>query len=380
MTSQGEEYQSAQQQHIKQIKHKLFVDESNCESFFRRLSWTIDGAFLVTPAALWHGHNDADREKKVQSLPSASPLFSTYLFARHRFEEPYRVLTGLDKPSVVVRPNPILFELPPLVLEESKENQYPLSRKNFSSGNSTKLYPFPSASPSGLPYRSIFAVLTLDSILIYDTHHAAPLSVLQGLHYSGLTDCCWSSDGMNLMVCSSDGYISIINFTDGELGKVYNSPASKDHIVSSTTGSHFNSKAQAEVTVEQRPPVELSPLPPCDHDPLQTVLVAPAAKKARKTRITPTLLSNEIHFTSACVLNGMTASAKAIKKISTTKRAISETEIVGEVVTKLSLDNNNIRNVSNENTNIIGEVVISSEGKPKKKKKRVQPFLVSSKH
>lgn len=380
LTSQGEEYQSAQQQHIKQIKHKLFVDESNCESFFRRLSWTIDGAFLVTPAALWHGHNDADREKKVQSLPSASPLFSTYLFARHRFEEPYRVLTGLDKPSVVVRPNPILFELPPLVLEESKENQYPLSRKNFSSGNSTKLYPFPSASPSGLPYRSIFAVLTLDSILIYDTHHAAPLSVLQGLHYSGLTDCCWSSDGMNLMVCSSDGYISIINFTDGELGKVYNSPASKDHIVSSTTGSHFNSKAQAEVTVEQRPPVELSPLPPCDHDPLQTVLVAPAAKKARKTRITPTLLSNEIHFTSACVLNGMTASAKAIKKISTTKRAISETEIVGEVVTKLSLDNNNIRNVSNENTNIIGEVVISSEGKPKKKKKRVQPFLVSSKH
>jgi len=380
LKSQVEECQSAQQQQIKQIKHKLFVDESNCESFFRRLNWTVDGAFLVTPAALWHGDNNTDGEKKAPSSPSASPLFSTYLFARHRFEEPFRVLTGLGKPSVVVQPNPVLFELPSSVLEELKENQYPLSRTVISNGNGSKQYPFPSSSQSSLPYRSIFAVLTLDSILIYDTHHAAPLSVLQGLHYSGLTDCCWSSDGMNLIVCSSDGYISIINFTDGELGKVYSSPSLKDDVVSTTTDSHLDGITQAEQTVQELPPIELPPLPQCDQDLSQAVLVAPAAKKARKTRITPTLVSNGICSSSTRVVNGMIASQSAIKKKTTTKRAVSETEIVGDVVTKLSLDNNNVQSVRNKNINNGGEVILSSEKKPKKKKKRVQPFLVSSKY
>jgi chromatin assembly factor 1 subunit B len=69
-----------------QVKQKLFVDESTCESFFRRLSWTADGLFLVTPAALWH-----------EDQNDVSPSFSTYLFARHRFDEPYKVLSGLEK-------------------------------------------------------------------------------------------------------------------------------------------------------------------------------------------------------------------------------------------------------------------------------------------
>jgi chromatin assembly factor 1 subunit B len=372
--SQVGECQSAQIYKNKQIKQKLFVDESNCESFFRRLNWTVDGAFLVTPAALWHGVNDTNGEK----VTSASPLFSTYLFARHRFDEPYRVLTGLDKPSVVVRPNPVLFELPPSVLEESKENQWPSSRKATFDFRAAQQ--FPSTSPSGLPYRSIFAVLTLDSILIYDTHHDAPLSVLQGLHYSGLTDCCWSSDGTNLMVCSSDGYISVINFADGELGKVYNSHTLTDNLVCGTNGSHFVDDAQAEQTVEEQPPIEISPLPPCDQESSQAVLVAPAAKKPRKTRITPTLVSNGLHSSSTCVENEMIASTSVSRVATTTKRAISETEIVGEAVTKLSLDNSDRQSGSNKITSSGEEVIISSEQKPKKKKKRVQPFLVSSKY
>lgn len=69
-----------------QIKQRLFVDESTCESFFRRLCWTTDGLFLITPCALWH-----------QDQNDVSPSFSTYLFARHRFDDPYKVLPGLDK-------------------------------------------------------------------------------------------------------------------------------------------------------------------------------------------------------------------------------------------------------------------------------------------
>ena len=67
-----------------QVKQRLYADESTCESFFRRLSWTVDGAYLITPAALWHQDD-------------SSVSFSTYLFARHKFDEPCRVLLGLEK-------------------------------------------------------------------------------------------------------------------------------------------------------------------------------------------------------------------------------------------------------------------------------------------
>jgi len=373
-----EECQLAQLPQTKQIKHKLFVDESNCESFFRRLNWTVDGAFLVTPAALWHGDDNREGEKTSQSLPSTSPLFSTYLFARHRFEEPYRVLTGLEKPSVVVKSNPVLFELPPSALEERKENHYTRNGNVLADPSDPKEHSFSSTSPSGLPYRSIFAVLTLDSILIYDTHHSAPLSVLQGLHYSGLTDCCWSSDGMNLTVCSSDGYISIVNFGPGELGKVYTHPCSTDDAVPARADRHLNDVGQAEQTVDSPPPVESEPLPPCEQDPSQAVLVAPAAKKAKKTRITPTLVSDEIFSSATTVANEVVALKPTFMKAATTKRAISETEIVGEAVTKLSLDNNHCQNMICKTSDGGDEEKASSGEKPKKKKKRVQTILVSS--
>ena len=70
----------------------LYADESTLESFFRRLSWTADGAYLVTPAALYHSDdsNNGGKEKE-------SPSFATYLFARHKFDEPCKVLSGLEK-------------------------------------------------------------------------------------------------------------------------------------------------------------------------------------------------------------------------------------------------------------------------------------------
>lgn len=99
------------------------------------------------------------------------------------------------QPSVVVRPNPVLFQLP--------------------QNNATK---------SVLPYRSLFAVLTYDSVIIYDTYHNQPLALARGLHYAGLTDAAWSSDGRTLFVTSSDGYISVLSFMEGELGDVYVAP------------------------------------------------------------------------------------------------------------------------------------------------------------
>lgn len=59
-------------------KH-YFCDESTLNSFFRRLAWTVDGAYLIAPAAL--------HEQK----------YATLLFQRHQWEQPAKILAGLDK-------------------------------------------------------------------------------------------------------------------------------------------------------------------------------------------------------------------------------------------------------------------------------------------
>ena len=77
-------------------RRNLYADESTLQSFFRRLSWTADGAFLVTPSALWYADEDEENSGDTDDN-KASPSFATYLFARHQFDEPYKVLSGLEK-------------------------------------------------------------------------------------------------------------------------------------------------------------------------------------------------------------------------------------------------------------------------------------------
>ena len=67
-------------------------------------------------------------------------------------------------------------------------------------------------------HRCVFAVMTLDDVLVYDTHQATPLAIAKQLHYAGLTDAAWSADGRSLAVSSSDGYISILSFGEAEIG------------------------------------------------------------------------------------------------------------------------------------------------------------------
>mmetsp|Transcript_21068 Transcript_21068/g.30101 ORF Transcript_21068/g.30101 Transcript_21068/m.30101 type:complete len:310 (+) Transcript_21068:169-1098(+) len=176
----------------KEPKRYIYADETMVESFFRRLTWTIDGAFLITPAALW------------------GDSFATLLFARHQFDQPIAVLSGHSKPSVVIKPCPVLFKLPTTTTTDG-------------------------AMKSNLPYRSVFAVLTLDSVILYDTYHLAPLAVARGLHYANLTDCAWTCDGRTLIITSRDGYISFLTFDKGEMGEIYTPPPVVDVKASGST-------------------------------------------------------------------------------------------------------------------------------------------------
>lgn len=80
-------------------------------------------------------------------------------------------LPGLNKPSIAVRCNPRLFRLRGRDVGPDTENV--------------------EAPVFDLPYRVVFAVVSLDAVVVYDTEHSHPLTVATGLHYSGLTDACW---------------------------------------------------------------------------------------------------------------------------------------------------------------------------------------------
>jgi len=338
------EQQEKQEKEKNARRQHLFGDESTIESFFRRLSWTADGSYLICPSALWHGDKTATggETPKIAGTAAATndaegPSYATCLFARHGFDQPCRVLAGLEKPSVVVRPNPVLFKLPPGAT-------VPMA------GTGEEETEGPSTT-TRLPYRSIFAVLTLDSVLIYDTHHTNPLCIARGLHYANLTDAVWSPDGLTLMVSSRDGYISILNFADGELGETY-VPALE--------------AAEAKIVQEKAVKLASRPIVPVPRavntaatpsaEATKAVSVTPngsdvANQKAGRKRIVPTLLpvGDSGKETDAMVTDATdkveesTGSATADMTTGTAEATAAEPNIL----------------------------------QPKKKKKRVQPVLVS---
>ena len=64
--------------------------------------------------------------------------------------------------------------------------------------------------PFDLPYRMVFAVATVETVIIYDTTTQPPLAVLGGLHFEAapITDIAWSCDGQYLAISSYDGKLS----------------------------------------------------------------------------------------------------------------------------------------------------------------------------
>ncbi|GAB4848262.1 3-oxoacyl-[acyl-carrier-protein] synthase [Ancistrocladus abbreviatus] len=161
----------------KSLRNHLFHDET-LPSFFRRLAWSSDGSFLLVPAGSY------------KFSPSSEPVNTAYIFSRKDLSRPAVQLPGANKPIVAVRFCPLAFSL---------------CRSN-------------SAGFFKLPYRLIFAVATLNSLYIYDTESAHPILIMAGLHYAAITDIAWSPDARYLALSSQDGYCTIIEFENEELG------------------------------------------------------------------------------------------------------------------------------------------------------------------
>mmetsp|Transcript_13724 Transcript_13724/g.24499 ORF Transcript_13724/g.24499 Transcript_13724/m.24499 type:complete len:521 (-) Transcript_13724:74-1636(-) len=158
--------------------NQIYIDDS-VATFFRRPCWSPDGGLLVVPAGQFRAC------KSEQQIPT------TYVYSRGKFSSPALHLPGASKPSIGAAFSPVLFSL--------REG----SCKPWYDGD----------------FRMLFAVATLDSVLLYDTQHRIPIAAAEHLHLSQITDIAWTADGLNLLVSSNDGYCSILALDLEESGK-----------------------------------------------------------------------------------------------------------------------------------------------------------------
>nr|CAD7266685.1 unnamed protein product [Timema shepardi] len=196
---------------------RLFHDDT-LKSFFRRLTFSPDGELLIAPSGIVESpdtnkHCNATHIFTRRLLNSgrylechgASPFSTGHGQSANHHAEPYNCLTTIrtkrgrpvmflpspDQYTIAVRCCPLLFEL------HDGESMF------------------------ALPYRMILAVASQSSVVLYDTQQPEPFGIISNIHYTRLTDLAWSSDGRALVVSSTDGYCSIVTFTEGELGKEY---------------------------------------------------------------------------------------------------------------------------------------------------------------
>ena len=158
--------------------YKLFHDDQ-LMSFMRGADFSPDGELLIAPC----GHLE------IQD----SNVYGTYVFRRRDFDKdcPAAFLKS-RKPTFRAACSPVIFEL-----------------RSDVEGNAL-----------GLPYRVVWAVLTLDAIIFYDSQSHLPFSYIDGIHYNNLSDAAWSSDGKVLLVSSLEGYCSFIRFDLNHIGTV----------------------------------------------------------------------------------------------------------------------------------------------------------------
>ncbi|KAL7567408.1 hypothetical protein ACA910_010292 [Epithemia clementina (nom. ined.)] len=276
-------------------RHCWFADESTVESFFRRLAWTVDGRFLLCPTALYkpkpvaaatttnmmnhpNSSTTTTNQDDASSTTTGAAQNAVLVFARHNFDEPYKILTGLTRPAVAIRPNPVLFELPQ---DHRVEDDHPNNDGDDDDNKeNTPLHSSSSSSSSSSrssSYRSLFCVLTWDSVLLYDTYSSHPLAVLSGLHYANLTDAAWTPDGHDLLVSSSDGYVSLIRFAPGELGTPISASSSLP-VCSSSTSPTMTMTTTTTLGRPEKHPQPTVILPPCEPGPVQLPTQRPFKK------------------------------------------------------------------------------------------------------
>jgi chromatin assembly factor 1 subunit B len=228
----------------------IYLNET-LTSFFRRLTFTPDGSLLLTPSGQYQSQFVGERDTK----PSFEITNTVYIYSRGGINKPpIAHLPGHKKPSIAVKCSPIIYTLrsapqktknitidsssaeepiaslpepvskpssfmePPPPPNATPDAHSTPKQSNTETSDTANQGPIPTFA---LPYRIVYAVATQESVLLYDTQQKTPFCVVSNLHCATFTDLAWSSDGLTLLITSSDGFCSTLSFSPGELGNVY---------------------------------------------------------------------------------------------------------------------------------------------------------------
>ena len=106
-------------------------------------------------------------------------------------------LPGSSKAAIAVRFSPVLYTLRRKdkaddegTASVKKDSGQPLEVEKVDAEAQAENAEY-SSSLVQLPYRMVFAVATLDSIIVYDSESQLPLAYLEGIHFAQLTDISW---------------------------------------------------------------------------------------------------------------------------------------------------------------------------------------------
>ncbi|KZO90530.1 WD40 repeat-like protein [Calocera viscosa TUFC12733] len=191
-------------------------------TFFRRLSWSPDGAHITAANAM------------------NGPVFVAAVISRKEWTSDIS-LVGHENTVEVASYNPHLF-----VRDESK----PVASHNIC---------------------SILALGADDrSVSIWQTNQARPLLVAQELFDRAVLDLSWCLDGLTLYACSSDGTVAVMKFSPSELRGI----APHDVQVNYLKGYKFNSP----MNLTYQPTVQSIPPPPQHSPPVQRIQPLPVGQ------------------------------------------------------------------------------------------------------
>ncbi|KAF8453112.1 WD40-repeat-containing domain protein, partial [Terfezia claveryi] len=276
------------------VKNTNIYFNETLTSFFRRLTFTPDGSLLLTPA----GQYKTSLPASTEGGKTTDEIINTvYIYTRAGLNKPpIAHLPGHKKPSVAVKCSPVLYNprstnagtkhitvdtssgddaissLPPPAISTEMEppptNRIHPQLSPYSTNNPMVEPSVPEIPPNAafaLPYRMVYAVATQDAVFIYDTHQQTPLCIVSNLHYAAFTDLTWSSDGLTLLMTSTDGFCSIVAFEPDELGQIYTGPAPLPGTPTLSTSSMSNPTCIPNASLGPTSNTPRSPIPMRSH-------------------------------------------------------------------------------------------------------------------
>ena len=165
------------------MPYKLFHD-FQLACFARTIDFSPCGSLLFVPSEFLNVFNVLRNAFLAAHLElPGHNVYGTYIFRRGDLDKcrPH-VLIPSTKATILARASPVVYTLRKDVEE------------NF----------------LGLPYRVIFAIMTVDTVVLHDSQSRAPFMYVDNLHYDNLTSLCWTPDGKSMVVSSMEGYNTFI--------------------------------------------------------------------------------------------------------------------------------------------------------------------------